>query len=428
MTQSRALNWLSTMKSKPTNKKLKVDVSNLGPPTNADKGTSGGGAASPAGSTSSSASSLLSIGPPSYALSIRPAAEAVTSSTAGSTGSAKSSNSKKGGGANTKDKDADKGAASVVAATLPGIPTYPTLTHFNLAEFPKINACIVGNKGGTGSQPGTPAAPGTTEANKPIGSYLDKNVNILRGMKAFLALCSDKINSDTLTMEDIDPLQAELETLWSNVATRIRILHREQISLQSVSGSSSVSHISIGLEHFDPQHQEKIASVAAIIDHGTRTSVSAAAKLVLGEQLGVGNSPVPSPAPAGQSATSTPSTKRSAAKGERLPKKKLKGEGAGLGKSKKVGGDKPAARATQNRSHSVSSDFGLPAGDGTVKHHEVPVQFWEYIESYCKDLNKDDVDGVKDILEDQSILATDIFEIPSLGKHFRDEDETAKFK
>lgn len=231
-------------------------------------------------------------------------------------------------------------------------------------------------------------------------------------------------------MEDIDPLQAELETLWSNVATRIRILHREQLSLQSVSGGSSVSHhVNIGLEHFDPQHQEKIASVAAIIDHGTRTSVSAAAKLVLGGQLGVGNSPVPSPAPAGQSIPSTPSTKRSAqTKGERLPKKKLKGEGPGLGKSKKAGGDKPAARATQNRSHSVSSDFGLPAGDGTVKHHEVPTQFWEYIETYCKDLNKDDVDGIKEILEEQSILATDIFDIPPLGKHFKDEEETAKQK
>ncbi len=175
MTQSR-VSLASTMKSKPTNKKLKVDVSNLGPPSNADKGTSGGGAASPAGSTSSSASSLLSIGPPSYALSIRPTPEVggATAPSAGSTGSAKSSNSKKGGGGNTKDKDADKGTASVVGATVPGIPTYPTLTHYNLAEFPKINACIVGNKGGTGSQPATPATPGTTEANKPIGISLIK--------------------------------------------------------------------------------------------------------------------------------------------------------------------------------------------------------------------------------------------------------------
>lgn len=159
------------MKSKPTNKKLKVDVSNLGPPTNADKGTSGGGAVSPAGSTSSSASSLLSVGPPSYALSIRAAPETggTTASTAGSTGSAKSSSSKKGGGGNAKDKDADKAGASAVGAIVPGVPTYPTLTHFNLAEFPKINACIVGSKGGTGSQPATPATPGTTEANKPIG-------------------------------------------------------------------------------------------------------------------------------------------------------------------------------------------------------------------------------------------------------------------
>lgn len=226
---------------------------------------------------------------------------------------------------------------------------------------------------------------------------------------------------DALTMEDLDPLQAELETLWSNVATRIRLLNREQ---SSPAAASSTSHgHNIGLEHFDPQHQEKIASVAAIIDHGTRTSVSAAAKLVMGVQIGTGNSPVPSPSPAVQ-AVPTPGTKRTTAKGERLPKKKLKGEGAGGGKSKKAG-DKPAARATQNRSHSVSSDIGPPAADGVLKHHEVPAQFWDWVDVYCRDLVKEDVDNLQTVLDEQAVLPADIFDIPPLGKHFKDDEDTA---
>lgn len=247
-------------------------------------------------------------------------------------------------------------------------------------------------------------------------------------------------------MEDIDSLQAELETLWSNVASRIRLLNREQNNLQSLSSTTTTTtttthHHNIGmLEHFDPQHQEKIASVAAIIDHGTRTSVSAAAKLV----MGVTSSPVPSPSPAAQSIASTPGGKRSAtSKGERLPKKKLKGEGGGVGKAKKAGAgaaaavaaslaavaagvEKPAARATQNRSHSVSSDFGTPM-DGSLKH-EVPTQFWENVEAYCRDLMKDDVEGLNMVLEQHGELDQILFDIPALGKHFKDNDDTPKPK
>lgn len=232
--------------------------------------------------------------------------------------------------------------------------------------------------------------------------------------------------TDNLTMEDIDTLQTELETLWSSVATRIRLINREQGTIQTA--SSSTSHHHHNLEHFDPQHQEKIAAVATIIDHGTRTSVSAAAKLVMGAQLAVGGSPVPSPS-AGVQPPSGPIGKRNTTKGERLPKKKLKGEGAaGGGKSKKAGGgggEKPAARATQNRSHSVSSDLGAP--DVIVnKSLEAPNQFWEFVHPYCKEVTREDVSRLEAIYEDQRHLPRDIFDIPPLGKHFRDDEETAK--
>lgn len=151
------------MKSKPTNKKLKVEVTNLGPPTTPEKGGTATPSLSPASSTVSNASSLLSIGPPSYTV-LRPAVEAATGSAGGSATSAKSATSKAKGAKG--DKDGAKGAAVVADATGAN-PGFPLLTHFNLAEFPKINACLLGSKGGAGSQGGMTPGPG--DANKPIG-------------------------------------------------------------------------------------------------------------------------------------------------------------------------------------------------------------------------------------------------------------------
>lgn len=150
-------------------------------------------------------------------------------------------------------------------------------------------------------------------------------------------------------MEDLDALQAELETLWSSMACRMRSLRADQAALQNSSSSTNVTAV-LG-EHFDPHHQEKINAVASLIDagHGTRTSVSAAAKLVMGSQAGG--------TPGGSGSTGTPSKKTAAAasRQDKLPKKKLKGV---AGPATKKGAEKPA-RATQNRSHSVSSGMGL---------------------------------------------------------------------
>lgn len=154
-----------------------------------------------------------------------------------------------------------------------------------------------------------------------------------------------------MTMDDLDALQTELETLWSAMACRIRSLKVDQATLQNSSSTVNVS-TSLG-EHFDPSHQEKINAVASLIDagHGTRTSVSAAAKLVMGTQGGglstAGNSSSNSGIGSKKTAAATTPAKRE----DKLPKKKLKGEAGGMVKK---GNDKPA-RATQNRSHSVSS-------------------------------------------------------------------------
>jgi hypothetical protein len=146
----------------------------------------------------------------------------------------------------------------------------------------------------------------------------------------------------------IDSLQGELETLWSAMACRIRSLKTDQASIQNSSTTVNVAAV-LG-EHFDPHHQEKINAVASLIDvgHGTRTSVSAAAKLVMGSQQ------VPSPSTSTPPPTPTVVSKKTAAAAARLdklPKKKLKGE---PGSATKKGNEKPA-RSTQNRSHSVSS-------------------------------------------------------------------------
>lgn len=168
-----------------------------------------------------------------------------------------------------------------------------------------------------------------------------------------------------MTMDDLDALQAELETLWSAMACRIRSLKVDQATLQN--SSSTVNVTTVLGEHFDPHHQEKINAVASLIDagHGTRSLLSAAAKLVMGSQTGGGAS-----GSGGTSATGATSSSSAASSGlvsaskktaatsgttpkreDKLPKKKLKGE---AGSMMKKGSDKPA-RATQNRSHSVSS-------------------------------------------------------------------------
>ncbi|ODM94611.1 Transcriptional adapter 3-B [Orchesella cincta] len=396
------------MKSKPPNKKTKVEVTALGPPGTPETQKSVTPSLSPAGSTSSTTSSLLSIGPP-YSI-VRPVVDLasalsnVGTSTGSSTNKASNTKAKAGGGAAALTNNAEKGSTVVVAAAVgtpaaSTVPSYPIFTHFNLADFPKINACIQGSKGGI------PA----------VASNPPSSVGVEGGGGAAAVAAANK-PIDSLTMEDIDTLQAELETLWSSVAARIRVLHKEQGLVQST--PITTTHHSLALEHFDPQHQEKIAAVATIIDHGTRTSVSAAAKLVMASQLPASNSPVPSPAP---TPVPTPSTKRSTTtKGERLPKKKLKGE---AGKSKK-GGDKPPARATQNRSHSVSSDLG----DGLIKHFEAPNQFWDCVDSYCKELQKDDMEKLAGIIEDQEKVTKNFLDIPPLGKHFRDNEETSKLR
>lgn len=173
-----------------------------------------------------------------------------------------------------------------------------------------------------------------------------------------------------MNMEDLDALQAELETLWSATATRIRSLKMDQISLQNAP-SSSLNVAAVLGEHFDPHHQEKINAVASLIDagHGTRTSVSAAAKLVMGSQqlqqnstaAGNGGSSNNSSI-VGVAVTAAAPVNKKAATGaksqdtkDKLPKKKLKGEASG---ATKKGSDKPA-RATQNRSHSVSSGIEI---------------------------------------------------------------------
>jgi len=169
-----------------------------------------------------------------------------------------------------------------------------------------------------------------------------------------------------LPIDEVELIQHELETLWSMIAVRTRIIRTENEILESLlagnADMSSATMASLLGDHYDPHHQEKLNTVKSIIDsgHGTRTSVTAAAKLVLGVEQTKGMTPVASSSAsivvgsnrksnnsaAAATSVSIPSPSPSA----RQPKKKLKAE---LGDKSKVGGNKPA-RAGQNRSHSVS--------------------------------------------------------------------------
>jgi hypothetical protein len=152
-----------------------------------------------------------------------------------------------------------------------------------------------------------------------------------------------------LPIDDVDNLQYELESLWTQVNLRIRLITAEQEILESIPGSLN-SEV-----HYDATHAEKILAVKSIIDsgHGTRTSVSAAAKLV----ACASNS-------SGSSGAGTPSAGRKAGMGssfgpgqcpppppppQRQPKKKLKVD---TGLKVRSSGVKPA-RAGQNRQMSM---------------------------------------------------------------------------
>jgi len=50
------------------------------------------------------------------------------------------------------------------------------------------------------------------------------------------------------------------------------------------------------------------------------------------------------------------------------------------------------------------------------------------VDSYCKELEKDDVDKLTGIIDDHGKVPKNILDIPPLGKHFRDNEETAKLK
>jgi len=307
------------MKSKPPAKKVKLEgisgLDNL-------PSSSGGRAASPAGSTASSTvSSLLSIPPPNAggSATVNKLQQPVSSGLLNNADGASST----------------KGLGGVL---------YPTYTYSDLQEFSRLNMLLsmANNKGsgGDGSQQAEGGA--SSSASSSGGSGLAG-----------------------LSMEDIEQLQGELETLWSTLAVRIRTLKVDQANLTHASAGGNSTAGGILGEHYDPHHQEKINAVASLIDagHGTRTSVSAAAKLVMGSQaIGPGGSSLLGNVGGGGSvaASSTSAGKKSGAnvgaggttsRLDKLPKKKLKGEAGGASKK---GGEKPA-RATQNRSHSVSS-------------------------------------------------------------------------
>ena len=158
-----------------------------------------------------------------------------------------------------------------------------------------------------------------------------------------------------LPIDDVDALQYELESLWTSVTVRIRTIEAENEVLESVVATGSAL---LG-DHYDAHHQEKINAVKNIIDsgHGTRTSVSAAAKLVMCVEPPVETVSLISPSPVAGSSRKSNNSAAAATSGppvpslnSRQPKKKLKAE---MGGKVKVGGYKPA-RAGQNRSHSMS--------------------------------------------------------------------------
>jgi len=283
--------------------------------------------------------------------------------------------------------------------------------------------------------PSTPDTPSTAPSMKPSAASTSAMLSMrpvypvfqlpdLSDVKSFprlSAMLQKNVPVEPLTMEDIDILQGELETLWSNVSIRTRNLKAEQGNLQTL--PSSVSSV-LG-EHYDPHHQEKINAVATIIDsgHGTRTSVSAAAKLlnVVANQSvgspGVAVSPSGPPTPGSSSKKSGNSVKQD------RPKKKLKGDGSTSVKPVGKKGEK-LARATQNRSHSISSDLGL---EGLHKP-EAPSQFWEFVDSSCQELTEENVAGLHELIEEHGTLPENIMNIPPLGTHFRDDPETVVSK
>lgn len=248
-----------------------------------------------------------------------------------------------------------------------------------------------------------------------------------------------------IPIDELDILQWELESVLTSLALRKNSIRIESEILDSLltgpsSDTSSVSIPSSLLpDHFDPQHQEKLNTVKSIIDsgHGTRTSVSAAAKLVMGAvdqtnvivsaptSIVVGSSRKSNNSAAAATSVSVPSPSPSG----RQPKKKLK---ADLGDKSKVGGTKPA-RAGQNRSHSVSLGefkskikkkkyhFNLKLNinlDESFLQLEAPNQFWEFADSYCRDICQTDMDELEKEIAEFQDLPDSVFSIPPLGKHF----------
>lgn len=247
----------------------------------------------------------------------------------------------------------------------------PTPSPTELLAISKMKAAVAAAAASTSSNLSLAAAQSSLAGALELPSYplfalLDLQKEFPRMAHVLnLAKTVTSSSEQAIPLEEVDAIQAELETLWSSVSIRARTLERERELLQHAPSSVSDASSSGLLEHYDLNHQEKINAVKSIIDsgHGTRTSVSAAAKLVLGVTtpsaltnnsllLAAANS---APVLVGSTRKSNNSM---AAKLEKQPKKKLKGEpGSAKGRagsnSSGVGG-LPANRFTQNRSHSLS--------------------------------------------------------------------------
>lgn len=71
------------------------------------------------------------------------------------------------------------------------------------------------------------------------------------------------------------------------------------------------------------------------------------------------------------------------------------------------------------------ADFG--GFDGFYKH-EAPNEFWDFADNYCGEITADHLDELSKIMDQHENITESMFDIPPLGKHFRDGDNSTKTK
>ena len=61
-----------------------------------------------------------------------------------------------------------------------------------------------------------------------------------------------------------------------------------------------------------------------------------------------------------------------------------------------------------------------PFLDDSFQRMEAPNQFWEFADSYCREVTIDDLNALDKQIDEFRGIPDSVFSIPPLGKHFRE--------